>query len=74
MMFPFYKRATAIGIANFIARTVTALSSLAAELDRPWPVVLLFSATLISLITSFFLPSIDQEIQFEKALQNAKSK
>lgn len=69
MIFPFYKRATAIGICNFIARTVTITSSLAAELDRPWPAVLLITLTVISLINAFFLPSKTEEEDYEKLLK-----
>lgn len=64
MVFPFYKRATAIGICNFVARIVTVFSSLAAELDRPWPAALLISVTVIALIDSFFLPSYGQEVEY----------
>ena len=65
MIFPFYKRATAIGICNLVARTITVASSLAAELPRPIPAWLLISATLLSLITTFFLPSYTDEVEFE---------
>ena len=68
LIFPFYKRATAIGICNFIARTVTITSSLAAELDRPWPAALLISGTSLAFIAIFFLPSRDAEIEYEKKL------
>ena len=56
-VFPFYKRATAIGIVNFIARSLTILSSLAAELPRPWPASLLIGVNVIALITACFLPT-----------------
>ena len=39
-----------------------------AELDRPWPAVLLISLTVIALIDSFFLPSYDDEVEYEKKL------
>lgn len=68
LIFPFYKRATAIGICNFIARTVTITSSLAAELDRPWPAALLISATGLAFIAIFFLPYRSEEIEYEKKL------
>jgi hypothetical protein len=68
LIFPFYKRATAIGICNFVARTVTICSSLAAELDRPWPAALLISGTGIAFIAIFFLPYRDEEIEYEKKL------
>ena len=66
MIFPFYKRATAIGICNLIARSVTITSPLVAELDRPWPAVLLISLTVIALIDAFFLPGYDAEVEYEK--------
>lgn len=69
LIFPFYKRATAIGICNFIARTITIFSSLAAELDRPWPAILLISLTSLSIINAFFLPSMTEEIEYEKKLK-----
>ena len=37
IIFPFYKRATAIGICNFTANAVTISASLVAELDKPYP-------------------------------------
>ena len=73
-MFPFYKKATAIGICNFVARTVTVFSSLAAELDRPIPVCLLLVGTGIAFINAFFLPSYDEEVAIEKALFEADKK
>jgi hypothetical protein len=42
-IFPFYKRATAIGYCNFIARLVTIMSPLVAELDRPIPGIILLT-------------------------------
>ena len=65
-MFPFYKKATAIGICNFIARFVTIFASLAAELDRPWPAALLILANSIALINAFFLISYADEELLEK--------
>jgi hypothetical protein len=65
-IFPFYTRATAITICNFVARSVTVTSSLAAELPRPWPASLLIGFTVISLIASFFMPSYSEEIEFEE--------
>ena len=70
LIFPFYKRATAIGICNFIARAITCTSSLAAELDRPWPAVILISGTGLAIIAIFFLPTRDQEIEYENKLKN----
>ena len=62
MIFPIIKRATAIGICNFVARSLTILSPIVAELDKPIPIIVLFSVTLVALITSFFLPSRQDEI------------
>lgn len=65
LIFPFYKRATAIGICNLVARSFTVASSLVAELDRPWPAILLISLTALALIDSFFLPSYSDEEEYE---------
>ena len=65
-IFPFTRRATAIGICNFVARGVTVLSSLAAELPKPWPVSLLIAMTTISFINIFFLPTYNEEIIFNE--------
>jgi len=65
-IFPFYSRATAITICNFVARSVTIASSLAAELPRPWPASLLIGFSVVSLIASLFLPSYSEELEFEE--------
>ena len=65
MIFPFYKRATAIGICNLIARIVTSTSPLVAELDRPWPAVILISSLSVQLVACLFLPSYQDEVEFE---------
>ena len=74
MIFPFYKRATAIGICNFIARAFTILSSLAAELDRPLPAILLIGLTTIALIDSFFLPSKQMEDDYDDKMNEIVGK
>jgi len=57
MIFPFYKRATAIGICNFIGRALTILAPLAAELERPLPASILLIINIIAFINAFFLPN-----------------
>ena len=52
-IFPFNKRATAIGICNFIARLITALSPLVAELDRPGPIAVVIILNVLAFLTSF---------------------
>lgn len=47
IIFPFYKRATAIGICNLIARGVTIAAPMVAELPRPWPAGFLLTFTAI---------------------------
>jgi len=49
---------------------VTITSSLAAELDRPWPAALLISGTGLAIIAVFFLPTRDEEIEYEKKLKD----
>lgn len=74
MIYPFYKRATAIGINNLVARSVTVASSLVAELDRPWPAILLISVTVIAFIDIFFLPSYSEEEEYDKKLKEILGK
>lgn len=66
MIFPFYKRVTAIGICQLVARGLTITSSLCAKLPRPWPAVLLISVTGVALIDAIFLPSYSSEVEFEE--------
>lgn len=66
MIFPFYKRATAIGICNLIARTFTIGAFIVAELPRPWPAALLIFLTVATFVDLWFLPSYEAEIEFEK--------
>jgi hypothetical protein len=66
MIFPFYKRATAIGVCNFIGRALTILAPLAAELDRPLPASILLIINVVAFINAFFLPSRDQEKEFDE--------
>ena len=60
-MFPVAKRATAIGICNFIARLMTACAPLVAEFEEPQPAAYLCAVTMVSLLVTFFLPSKDKE-------------
>lgn len=64
-IFPFYKRVTANGIVQIVARSVTVGASVAAELPRPWPAYILISLTGLALITAFFLPGYDYEEEFD---------
>ena len=57
VIFPFYKRATSIGICNFIARSVTIAAPLIAELPKPTPAIILLVASLVAFVAAFFLPS-----------------
>ena len=66
-IFPFYKRVTANGIVQIVAKSVTMGSSIAAELPRPWPAYILIGLSGTALITTFFLPSYDDEMEFEKS-------
>ena len=66
IVFPFYNRATAIGICNFIARLSITLSSIVAELPRPVPASVLITLFAIELIVCFFLPSIKEQEEFDE--------
>jgi hypothetical protein len=65
-IFPFYKRATAIGICNFVARVFTIASPLVAELDRPIPAYILLGVNFIAFIVAFTLPSADEQRAFDE--------
>lgn len=56
-MFPINKRATAIGICNFVARLLTIFSFMVAELKKPGPAIYLVVVTFIALLVCFTLPS-----------------
>jgi hypothetical protein len=57
IIFPFYKRATATGIGNFVGRTLTIFAPLVAEIPKPVPAIFLLAINGIALIASIFLPS-----------------
>jgi hypothetical protein len=56
-IFPVHKRAVAIGICNFVARSLTVLSFIVAELEKPKPVLYLCIITFFSLIVSLTFPN-----------------
>lgn len=70
-MFPFAYKATAIGFVNFVARSVTTMSSIGAEMDRPWPISMLLIAHGVAFISVFFLPWIDEEEEIERKVKEA---
>lgn len=61
IIFPFYKRATSIGICNFVARCATIAAPQVAELDQPIPSIILLSINGIAFFASIFLPSSNDE-------------
>lgn len=65
-IYPFYKRATAIGINNLIARCLTIPAPICAELQRPIPAILLLTVTGLALISAIFLPSYSEEVAYEQ--------
>ena len=65
IIFPFYNRATSAGICNFIARALTVLAPICAELDRPIPCIILLVLNFLALLASFFLPSYSEQEEFE---------
>jgi len=56
-MFPQEQRATATGICNFIARSLTILSPIVAELDEPYPVLLISLSGTIAFLVASSLPN-----------------
>ena len=71
-VFPLAKRATAIGICNFIARLITACAPLVAEFKEPEPAGYLCAVTFTSFLVAFFLPSKGEEEELLEKLQTQK--
>ena len=61
-MFPLLKRATAIGICNFVSRFFTIFAPLAAELEKPLPLLCLLIFNMTALLISLTFPSRQSEI------------
>jgi hypothetical protein len=66
IIFPFYKRATSTAVCNFVSRTCQIMAPLVAELERPIPVWVLISIYIIATFAAIFLPSYNDELEFEK--------
>ena len=60
-LFPFYKRATSIGICNFVARCFTVAAPLVAELQAPLPIAILLAINGVALLVTFTLSSDDSK-------------
>ena len=61
-MFPLLKRATAIGICNFVCRAFTIFAPLAAELEKPLPLLCLLVVNMTALLVSLTFPSRQEEL------------
>ena len=61
-MFPAAKRATAIGVCNFIARALTICAPLVAELKRPVPAVYVCFIALTALLVATTFPTKEEEL------------
>ena len=61
-MFPLLKRATAIGICNFVSRLVAIFAPLAAELEKPLPTLCLLVVNMTALLISLTFPSRQAEL------------
>ena len=60
-LFPFYKRATSIGICNFVARCFTIGAPMVAELEAPLPTAILIVVNLVAFSVIFTLPTTDSD-------------
>lgn len=65
-IFPFLKRATAIGICNFFARLATVSAPWVVDLQKPWPEVILLIVVGFSCVVAFTLPLDD----FDEMVEN----
>jgi hypothetical protein len=66
IIFPFYKRATAIGICNLVARGITIAAPMVAELPKPYPACVMLFFSILQLIDVLFLPTYSLEVEFNK--------
>ena len=60
-LFPFYKRATSIGICNFVARCFTIAAPMVVELQAPLPIAILLAVNLGAFLVIFTLPTTDSD-------------
>ena len=52
-----------------MARSLTIASSLVAELERPYPAIILLSFNGLALIAALFLPTYNDEVAYDAKLQ-----
>ena len=65
LIFPFHIRQLSLGICNFLAKAITSTGPLIAAYPHPATQIALFTANTLALIVSFWLPSREEEIEFE---------
>ena len=61
MIFPFLKRATSIGICNFVARIATVFAPIVAEQPKPLPEVYLLVIITVAFFVVIFMPLEDYD-------------
>ena len=71
-VFPLLKRATAIGICQFVARGLTIFAPLIAELDEPIPMLILSFITLTALVGALFFPSKSEQQREDRIIVKKK--
>ena len=52
-----------------MARGITIFASLFAELDRPYPSLILIFITVVALVSSFFFDSVDDELRLDAEIK-----
>lgn len=67
--FPMTQRATAIGICNFVARSLTCLSFFVAEQEKPTPMLCMLGLAVVALVTSLTLPTKQEEEDTLRAIK-----
>lgn len=74
-IFPYLKRATSIGICNFVARISTVFAPQVAEQPKPMPEVYLLIVVSIAFVIAFTLPldDYDENPEPEDVSFNSKS-
>ena len=65
-VFCYFKRVTAVGVSNVVARGLVCFTPLLAEKRRPLPEIIICAVLLTALILSWFLPDRKEEDLYTK--------
>ena len=74
MFFDSNSKQTSLGIINFISKAITILAPIFAELNREESVAILMGFCVVSLAVSIFLPSKNDQEEFERRKEEREDK